>query len=66
MSDAKATRAVRSCGTDISYAQGVRAGNGCSLPATWRAEFENGTGVVRIGKPGLRWRSRAIAVKATS
>lgn len=53
MSDVKHIAPVRIGGTDITYAQGVRAGNWLFFTGHMATDFEHGVAASVAGKPGL-------------
>jgi len=53
MADVKHIAPVRIGGTDIAYAQGVRAGNWLFFTGHMATDFENGLAASVVGKPGL-------------
>src|SRR3954471_15513721 len=53
MVDVKHIAPVRIGGTDIAYAQGVRAGNWLFFTGHMATDFENGLDASVVGKPGL-------------
>ena len=67
MADVKCIAPTRIGGTEIEYAQGMRAGSWLFFTGHMASDFEHGLAAAVAGKPGFRSAARrAIAAKATS